>query len=166
MKKILIMMTAVIWTLLTMSVPVNAAETSTTVAGSVLKADVDMEVHQEADETSEVTAVLEAGTVVLVTDVDAGEGWCRISVKETTGYVRTGHLVPLVSSEEMELEFEQIGNNYHMVFNEVEQLEKQVAKHNNLIERTYRLEERTELQEEKIKVANHRIDDLERKVET
>ena len=110
MKKILIMMTAVIWTLLTMSVPVNA---------------VDMEVHQEADETSEVTAVLEAGTVVLVTDVDAGEGWCRISVKETTGYVRTGHLVPLVSSEEMELEFEQIGNNYHMVFNEVEQLEKQ-----------------------------------------
>ena len=48
----------------------------------------------------------------------------------------------------------------------VEQLEKQVAKHNNLIERTYRLEERTELQEEKIKVANHRIDDLERKVET
>ena len=125
MKKILIMMTAVIWTLLTMSVPVNAAETSTTVAGSVLKADVDMEVHQEADETSEVTAVLEAGTVVLVTDVDAGEGWCRISVKETTGYVRTDHLVPLVSSEEMELEFEQIGNNYHMVFNEVEQLEKQ-----------------------------------------
>ncbi len=63
--------------------------------------------------------------MVLVTDVDAGEGWCRISVKETTGYVRTGHLVPLVSSEEMELEFEQIGNNYHMVFNEVEQLEKQ-----------------------------------------
>ena len=48
----------------------------------------------------------------------------------------------------------------------VEQLEEQVAKHNNLIERTYRLEERTELQEEKIKVANHRIDDLERKVET
>lgn len=43
----------------------------------------------------------------------------------------------------------------------VEQLEKQMAKHNNLIERTYKLEERTELQEEKIKVANHRIDDLE-----
>ena len=33
--------------------------------------------------------------------------------------------------------------------------------HNNLIERTYKLEERTELQEEKIRVANHRIDDLE-----
>jgi len=41
-------------------------------------------------------------------------------------------------------------------------LEEKVSKHNNLVERMYRLEERTELQEEKIKVANHRIDDLER----
>lgn len=47
----------------------------------------------------------------------------------------------------------------------IEQLEKRVQAHNNLIERTYKLEERTELQEEKIKVANHRIEDLERKVE-
>ena len=43
----------------------------------------------------------------------------------------------------------------------IEQLEKRVQAHNNLIERTYKLEERTELQEEKIKVANHRIEDLE-----
>lgn len=43
----------------------------------------------------------------------------------------------------------------------LEELEKKVQAHNSLIERTYRLEERTELQEEKIKVANHRIDDLE-----
>ena len=43
----------------------------------------------------------------------------------------------------------------------LEQLENRVQAHNNLIERTYKLEERTELQEEKIKVANHRIDDLE-----
>jgi len=47
----------------------------------------------------------------------------------------------------------------------LEQLEKKVQAHNNLIERTYKLEERTELQEEKIKVANHRIEDLEKQVE-
>ena len=47
----------------------------------------------------------------------------------------------------------------------LEELSKQVEKHNSVIERTYRLEESTALQEEKIKVANHRIDDLERKVE-
>lgn len=45
----------------------------------------------------------------------------------------------------------------------LEQLEKKVEVHNKVIERVYRLEERTELQEEKIKVANHRIGDLERK---
>lgn len=40
-------------------------------------------------------------------------------------------------------------------------LEEKVDKHNNLIERTYRLEEQAAVVEEKIKVANHRIDDLE-----
>lgn len=45
----------------------------------------------------------------------------------------------------------------------LEQLEGKVAKHNSVIERTYRLEEQTVLLEEKMKVANHRIDDLERR---
>lgn len=43
----------------------------------------------------------------------------------------------------------------------IEQLEKKVAAHNNLVERTYHLEEDEKLLEEKIKVVNHRIDDLE-----
>lgn len=37
----------------------------------------------------------------------------------------------------------------------LDQLTKQVEKHNNLVERTFLLEE-------KVKVANHRIDDLEK----
>ena len=41
------------------------------------------------------------------------------------------------------------------------QLEEKVNKHNNLIERTYNLESHMELLEERIKVANHRINDLE-----
>lgn len=45
----------------------------------------------------------------------------------------------------------------------LEQLEKKQDKHNQLIERTYVLEEKTGLLEERVKVANHRIDDLERK---
>ena len=40
-------------------------------------------------------------------------------------------------------------------------LEEKVDKHNQVIERTYKLEETTAIIEEKIKVANHRIDDLE-----
>lgn len=55
--------------------------------------------------------------------------------------------------------------NAALIAYRLEQLEEKVAKHNNVIERTYKLEERTELQEEKIKVANHRIEDLERRAE-
>lgn len=44
----------------------------------------------------------------------------------------------------------------------IEQLEKRVNKHNNLIERTFKIEERLTRDEEQIKVANHRIDDLEK----
>ena len=40
----------------------------------------------------------------------------------------------------------------------IEQLEKKVEKHNSIVERTYILEE-------KVKVANHRIEDLEREGE-
>jgi peptidoglycan hydrolase CwlO-like protein len=43
----------------------------------------------------------------------------------------------------------------------LEELTKRVDKHNNVIERTYKLEESTALIEEKIKVANNRIKDLE-----
>lgn len=43
------------------------------------------------------------------------------------------------------------------------QLEKKVDKHNSVIERTYKLEETGALLEEKLKVANHRISDLEEK---
>ena len=45
----------------------------------------------------------------------------------------------------------------------LEQLEKKVDRHNSVIERTYNLEKRSELLDEKLKVANHRIDDLEKK---
>lgn len=45
----------------------------------------------------------------------------------------------------------------------LEQLEQKVNRHNNMIERTYRLEEQTALQEAELKRVNHRLEDLERK---
>lgn len=45
----------------------------------------------------------------------------------------------------------------------IKELEKKQDKHNQVIERTYKLEERMELVEERQKVANHRIADLEEK---
>ena len=44
----------------------------------------------------------------------------------------------------------------------IEQLEKKVDKHNNVVERVFKLEDNDRLLEEKISVANHRIADLEK----
>lgn len=43
----------------------------------------------------------------------------------------------------------------------IEQLEKKVEKHNNVVERVYILEKHEAVIDEEIKVANHRIEDLE-----
>lgn len=42
------------------------------------------------------------------------------------------------------------------------ELEKKVDKHNHIVERTFRLEGDMEVMHEQIKVANHRIEDLEK----
>ena len=44
----------------------------------------------------------------------------------------------------------------------LEQLEKKGDKHNSVVERTYALEEAVSLLDERVKVANHRITDLEK----
>ena len=44
----------------------------------------------------------------------------------------------------------------------IEQLQKKVDKHNTVIERTFKLEENQAVMQEQIKVANHRIEDLEK----
>lgn len=43
----------------------------------------------------------------------------------------------------------------------IAELEKKVEKHNKVIDRVYNLEKHEAVIEEEIKVANHRIDDLE-----
>lgn len=44
----------------------------------------------------------------------------------------------------------------------IEQLEKRVEEHNKVVDRTYKLEEEQKVENEKIKVINHRLDDLEK----
>lgn len=52
-----------------------------------------------------------------------------------------------------------------MIDYRLSQLEKKVEKHNTLIDRTYKLEDSVHLLDERIKVANHRLDDLEKGVD-
>lgn len=44
----------------------------------------------------------------------------------------------------------------------IEQLEKKVEQHNNLITRTFRLEQSVAVLDERVRTANHRITDLEK----
>jgi len=55
-----------------------------------------------------------------------------------------------------------IAVNSRLTAYRIEQLEKKVEKHNTVIERTFKLEEAQAVMQEQIKVANHRIGDLER----
>ena len=48
-----------------------------------------------------------------------------------------------------------------LVIYRLQQLEEKVNKHNNLVERMYKMEEKQMVMDEQIKVANHRIKDLE-----
>ena len=48
-----------------------------------------------------------------------------------------------------------------LVVYRLEQLESKVNKHNNVLERVFMLEKAEEVIEEKMRVVNHRIDDLE-----
>lgn len=48
-----------------------------------------------------------------------------------------------------------------LILYRLDTLENKVNKHNEVIERTYELEKHEELTDEKIRVINHRIDDLE-----
>ena len=49
-----------------------------------------------------------------------------------------------------------------LVVYRIEQLEKKVEKHNNVIERVYNLEKDEAVIVEDLKVVNHRIEDLEK----
>lgn len=51
--------------------------------------------------------------------------------------------------------------NQRLILYRLEQLERKVTLHNNVIDRVYKLENQTEVMREKMNVANHRIDDLE-----
>lgn len=60
-----------------------------------------------------------------------------------------------------------INNHYqqketrNLIEYKIDELTKRVDKHNNVIERVYRLEQHEAVFDEQIKVANHRITDLE-----
>jgi hypothetical protein len=54
--------------------------------------------------------------------------------------------------------------NNKLISYRIEQLEEKVKKHNDLIERVYKLEEANAVQDNRLAVTDHRLSDLENKV--
>lgn len=69
-----------------------------------------------------------------------------------------GSVISMVVSKKQAME------QANLTLYRIDQLERKVQQHNNLIERTYRLEEAAHVYDEKVKVINHRIEDIERSI--
>lgn len=72
-------------------------------------------------------------------------------------------IVCLINNHYLRRESEKKNESTIMLINyQLEELKKEVGKHNKIVERTYEIERKQGVMEEQIKVANHRIDDLEK----
>ncbi len=72
-------------------------------------------------------------------------------------------LVCLINNHYQRIESEKKhSETIDLIVYRINELSERVDKHNNLIERTYELEKKADLTAERIKVVNHRIEDLEK----
>lgn len=98
----------------------------------------------------------EAIIVALITAAAAVIGQWMISRKNSDDlYTRL--------DKQSELADQKIHGEIDVIKAEIMQLKEEVKKHNGVIERTYKLEQDSAIHAEQIKVANHRIQDLEGK---
>lgn len=86
----------------------------------------------------------------------SGDIWVAII---TSGLSLIGVVVTVIYGNKKNAE--KVQEQTDLTLYRIAQLENKVNKHNNLIERMYALEDRVNVDEEKLRVANHRITDLE-----
>ena len=71
-------------------------------------------------------------------------------------------IVCLINNHFQRAESDKQNNATIMLINyQIEELKKEVSKHNNVIERVYKLEERAGVADAEFKRISHRLDDLE-----
>ena len=78
----------------------------------------------------------------------------------TGGLTLTG--VIFTSRKQHDVTVQEIKTELALMHQEIGQLEKKQDIHNGVIERVYQLEKAAEVLDERQKIANHRIDDLEK----
>ncbi len=96
MKKCFGRIVCVLAMLLVMGMTVCAADAGNIKKNAVLQTNSEVELHEEPDAASAVTATLPGGTPVIIKE-DAKDGWCLVSYKENAGYVQISFLGTLGS---------------------------------------------------------------------
>ena len=96
MKKVLGRILGVLLMLLAMGMTVCAVDAGDIKNNRVFQVNSDVELHEEPDTASVVTATLPDGTPVIIKE-DAEGGWCMVAYREQEGYVEISSLAILGS---------------------------------------------------------------------
>lgn len=127
MKKKLFKLSFLLIAILIMGITVYASEAAEITENMVMKVSGKTEVHESADDTSNVVATFEAGTPIIIQEKPQN-GWCKVSYKESIGYVKTESLVLLSGESELANEFEQTHNQVQLMFDNIVLAEKEKSR--------------------------------------
>lgn len=95
-----------------------------------IKKDTAMETAQEvnllqkAEDGAKKIETLSAGTTVITVE-DSSNGWCKVSAKEKTGYVKITQLKTIGNKDELNAEFDQVNNTVQLIFDEIMTAQKE-----------------------------------------
>ena len=109
-----------------MGMTVCAADAGSIRKNMVLQTNSDVELHEEPDASSAVTAALQSGTPVVISE-DAKDGWCQVIFRENTGYLPITSLDTLVAQDALESEFQNVREVSILSYQEAESTKKQIA---------------------------------------
>lgn len=123
MKKGLSRILCVLAIFCVMGMTVCASDTVDIKKNTIRQTNSDVELHEEPDLSSPVTAALQSGTPVIISE-DAKDGWCLVMYRENTGYVQTSFLEVVVSQEALDSEFQSIKDASILSYQEAEAAKK------------------------------------------
>lgn len=103
---------------------VKAEETDDSVMGTLQQIIADTEVKEAADEKSAAVGVLQAGTAVIIMDMEGS--WCKVLYQDIEGYIPTDILENYEAGEVNRLneEFQSIEDDEQRIDNEIELTQK------------------------------------------
>lgn len=118
MKKKLAKLSLFLIAILLFGMIAYASEDAQITANTALKVSVDATLYESASDSAKAITTLAAGTPIIVRE-DAKDGWCKVSYKDTYGYVKTENLDVLVSADEISPEFDEMQEHVQLLFDSI-----------------------------------------------